>query len=185
MPPKVKVTKKDIIETALSLTREKGESAINARAVATALECSTQPVFSNFGTMEELKNAVKAEAFKLYLSFLEKEQSTGKYPAYKSYGIAYIRFAREERELFKLLFMCDREGEDLSPGEDFTASVEMIMNANGVSREKAELIHLEMWACVHGIASMTATSFLVLDEELISKIISDVYCGIRHAHGVI
>lgn len=30
--------------------------------------------------------------------------------------MAYIRFAREERELFKLLFMCDRSGEAI--GED-------------------------------------------------------------------
>ena len=30
------------------------------------------------------------------------------------------------RELFKLLFMCDRENEDLSPSDDFNASVENI-----------------------------------------------------------
>ena len=42
MPPKVKITKQDIIDTALALIREGGESALNARAIAAALNCSTQ-----------------------------------------------------------------------------------------------------------------------------------------------
>jgi hypothetical protein len=91
--------------------------------------------------------------------------------------MAYIRFAKEEKELFKFLFMRNRVGEDLNPSADFKASVEMIMKANGISKESAELLHLEMWSCVHGIATMAATSFLMLEEELISKMLSDVYLG--------
>jgi hypothetical protein len=56
------------------------------------------------------------------------------------------------------------------------------MNANGITREKAMLMHLEMWAFVHGIGTMLATSFLDLDFELISNMISDVYQGIRAKH---
>ena len=103
----------------------------------------------------------------------------GKYPQYKAFGMAYIRFAREERELFKLLFMCDRGDQPFVPTQDFDASVNIIMKANGVTKERAELMHLEMWSCVHGIAVMTATSFLTLEEELISDMISDVYHGVR------
>ena len=67
----------------------------------------------------------------------------------------------------------------MKPTADFEASVEMIMVANGISREYAELLHLEMWVCVHGIATMFATSFLELDEELISRILTDIYQGTR------
>ena len=179
MPPKVKITKNDIIKTALELVRESGAQSLNARAVASRLGCSTQPVFSNFATMEELQNATGNAAFEIYLSFIDQEVKSEKYPRYKAFGMAYIRFAKEERELFKLLFMRDRNGEDLTPTRDFEASVEMIMKANNFSHEKATLMHLEMWSCVHGIAVMLATSFLNLDEELISTIISDVYQGIR------
>ena len=182
MPPKVKITKKDITETALELVRGSGEVAINARSIAAALGCSTQPVFSNFATMDELKSAVVSAAYELYLNFLKNEAESGKYPKYKAFGMAYIRFAKEERELFKLLFMCDRGGADMAPKQDFEQSVEMIMTANGISREKAELMHLECWAFVHGIASMIATSFLELDFELISNMVTDVYMGIRARH---
>jgi hypothetical protein len=36
-----------------------------------------------------------------------------------------------------------------------------------------------MWAFVHGIATMFATGFLNLDWELISKILTDAYQGIK------
>lgn len=179
MPPQIKTTKEDIVRTALELVRKQGIKAINARAVAAALQCSTQPVFSNFATMEALQQATVAAAYEIYLDFLSKESSNGKYPPYKSFGMAYIRFAREETELFKLLFMCERKGEALSSTPDFDASIEIIMKANGISKEAATRMHLEMWACVHGIATMHATSFLILDWDLISDMLTDLYQGLR------
>ncbi len=182
MPPKTKITKQDIIETTLDLLRENGEKAINARSIASALGCSTQPLFSNFSSMEELEECVTYAAYERYLGFLAREAESGKYPAYKSFGMAYIRFAKEERELFKHLFMCDRRGKEFKFTSDFDESVEMIMKANSISREKAQLMHLEMWTSVHGIAAMLATSFLELETELISDILTDVYQGIRARH---
>jgi len=182
MPPKVRISKEDIINTALEIVRESGADALNARSIAKALGCSTQPVFSNFATMDELQDAVNAAAYEEYLGFLKRETESGKYPQYKSFGMAYIRFASEEKHLFKMLFMCDREGKELTHGPDFDASVEMIMKANGIGWEKARLMHLEMWTCVHGIGTMLATSFLPLEWELISDMLTDVYQGVRTRH---
>jgi AcrR family transcriptional regulator len=179
MPPKLKVTKEKILEAALVIVREGGAEALNARAIAAALGCSTQPVFSNFSGMEDLHAAVVTAAYERYFAFIEKESASGKYPQYKAFGMAYIRFAKEEKELFRLLFMCDRKGKALIPTKDFDESVEMIMQTSGVSRETAMLLHLEMWTFVHGIATMMATSFLVLDWDLIGEMLSDVYHGIR------
>ena len=182
MPPKVKITKEDVIRTALDIVREGGADALNARAVAAKLGCSTQPVFSNFSNMEALLTETLGAAFNLYLGFLKTEAERGLYPTYKSYGMAYIRFAREEKELFKFLFMRDRSEEDISPTLDFKKSVEMLMKVNGITKETASVMHLEMWSTVHGIAVMLATSFLELDTEFISQMISDVYLGIRTRH---
>ena len=130
MPPKVRITKEEIIKTALDLVRQSGAEAINARAIANALLCSTQPIFSNFATMEALQSAVLRKAYDYYLSFLKREVEGGAYPQYKAMGMAYVRFAKEERELFRLLFMRDRTGEDRSSSPDFEQSVQMIMQAN-------------------------------------------------------
>lgn len=179
MPPKVKVSREEIINTALQMVKQGGMENINARNLAATLGCSTQPIFSNFNSMEELEKSVISAAYEIYLDFIKNEIESNKYPKYKAFGMAYIRFAREEKQLFKLLFMRDRRGEDLAPSKDFTESVKLIMEANGISEEKATLLHLEMWSCVHGIGTMLATSFLSLNEELISQMTSDVYNGVR------
>lgn len=182
MPPKVKVTKEDIIKRTLDLVREKGAEAINARAISSSLNCSTQPIFSNFESMEQLQENTISAAYELYLDFIKKEVASCKYPQYKSFGMAYIRFAKEERELFKLLFMRNRTEEDISLSPDFKDSVQLIMSINALTYEKAMLVHLEMWSFVHGIATMIATSFLHLEWELISEMISDAYHGIITMH---
>ena len=50
MAPKVKITGEDIVKAAVELVRVRGEKAINAREIAAALNCSTQPIFTNFAT---------------------------------------------------------------------------------------------------------------------------------------
>ena len=182
MPPKVKISKEEIVHAAVEIVRANGIQAVNARILAAALNCSTQPVFSNFATMEELQQAVISAAYHHYLGFIRREVESGQYPRYKAFGMAYIRFAKEEKELFKLLFMRDRGGEALAPSPDFQESVEMIMEANGVTEETARLMHLELWIWVHGIGTMLATSFLHLEWEQISEMLTDIYQGIRARH---
>ena len=182
MPPKVKITETEIVQTALDLLRKSGEQTVNARSIAAALNCSTQPIFSNFATMEKLQEAVYIAARTLYYDFIKREVESGAYPQYKAFGMAYIRFAKEEKELFKCLFMCDRNGQDSTPTEDFDASVNIIMTVNGISYEAATLMHMEMWAFVHGIATMFATLFLELEWDVISNMMSDVYQGLRARH---
>ena len=185
MAPRVKVTKDDIINTAIDLIRNNGDGAINARAIANALNCSTQPIFSNFDSMEDLEQEVIVGIYNIYATFLKNEAESQKYPIYKAYGMAYIRFAQEERELFKILFMRDRTNEEASVSIDFEESVQMIMKSTGLSYEKAQLMHFEMWTCVHGIATMIATSFFALEWDVISQMTSDVYQGVlsRHLEG--
>ena len=182
MAPKIKVTKQEIISAALDIVREYGSNNLNARSVAANLGCSTQPIFSNFQTMDELTNATLLAAYEVYGNFIRSELSSGKYPEYKAFGMAYVRFAKEECELFKLLFMCDRKGADILPTADFDASIKIIMNNSGLSKERATLLHLEMWTFVHGIGAMLSTSYLTFEHELISSMLTDVYQGILHRH---
>ena len=179
MPPKVRITKEDIVKTALELVRSGSAHALNARAIASAMNCSTQPVFSNFATLDQLAAEVKNAAYDHYLSFIKEEVESGEYPQYKAFGMAYVRFAKEEKELFKFLFMCDRTGSDFPSPPDFEKSVQIIMESNGITKEEATLMHLEMWSCVHGIGSMIVTSFLTLDDDIISRMLSDIYQGLR------
>lgn len=185
MPPKVKITKEEIINTAVDIVRKNGAQAINARMIAAILNCSTQPVFSNFATMDELRLAVVEKADVLCQEYMQREVESGEFPAYKANGMAYIRFAKEEKELFKLLYMRDRSGEAIPEETDVSNKMEAIVRNNtGLDGADTKLFHLEMWAYVHGIATMFATGYLDLDRELVSKMLTDSYQGLRKQYGM-
>ena len=177
MPPKVKISKECIIDTAIEMIKN-GEE-INARSVAQKLNCSTQPVFSNFKTMEELKDSILKKCQEIYDNFTKEQIEKNEYPIYKIFGMSYIEFAKKEKELFKLLYMRKVENNGQNESESFDKSVEIIQKNLGISKEKATIFHLEMWSFVHGIASMHATEFLEIENSLISKMITDVYNGLK------
>lgn len=179
MPPKVKVEKDAILKAAVQIVRDNGADSLNARSVADKLSCSTQPIFSNYASMDELKKCVLDQAEKIYLDYIYKGMQSGEFPPYKASGIAYIRFAKEEKELFKLLFMRDRSNEKIkgtAEGEDIIA---LIQKNTGLDKEQAFMFHLEMWVYVHGIAVMIATSYLEWDWDMISRMLTDAYNGLK------
>lgn len=183
MPPKVKVTKQDIINAAVSIVRESGAQNINARNIASALGCSTQPIFSNFATMNDLRLAVIKKADEMCQEYAKREEQSGKYPVYKANGMAYIRFAKEEKELFKLLYMRDRTNENENSLVDEKME-NIVHNNTGLKNDDVKLFHLEMWAYVHGVATMFATNFVNLDWELVSKMLTDAYLGLKKQYGL-
>ncbi len=180
MPPTTKVSKEDIVSAALCMIQKNGENTLNARSLASYIGCSTQPIFSNFTTMEELKNELLVASSKKYRSYLKREFTLNRYPEYKASGMAYIQFAREEKELFKFVFMRDRSGESGDYlEEDFTDAVYFIHKQLGITYEEATIFHMEMWAYVHGIATMLATSYLDLENDEISDMLTDAFLGLK------
>lgn len=180
MPPKAKLSREDILSACIDIIREQGFSAVNARALAARLGCSTQPIFSNYENMDALKNDALEYVNRIYLSYLQADMQSGEYPPYKASGMAYIRFAKEEKEFFKLLFMRDRSAEtDEHGGDEVESIVNIIQQNTGLSREQAYMFHMEMWLYVHGIATMCATSYLDWDTETISRVLTDAYMGLK------
>lgn len=185
MPPKTKFKKEDIINATIELVRQNGADAINARTIAMHLSCSTQPIFSNFSSIDELKREVIKRAELMSDEYIQREIQNEVFPKYKASGIAYIRFAKEERELFKLLYMRDRSSEDQAKkNAQFTKMQGVVHNNTGLSYDASSIFHLEMWAFVHGIATMHATGFLELDWDTISQMLSDSYLGLKKQYGV-
>ena len=99
MPPKVRVSKEDILRATLEIIRQGGEDAVNARSIADALECSTQPIFREFSSIDELVSQTKKAAYSTYIGFIESEVASEKYPAYKAFGMNHPQRAAYERWL--------------------------------------------------------------------------------------
>lgn len=180
MPPKCKFTKGEVVQAALDMTRENGIVAVTARGLGERLGSSSRPIFSLFRNMQEVQEEVIKAANALYQEYLKREMSAGEFPAYKASGIAYIRFAREERELFKLLFMRDRSAEEISDDpEELKPIIDAVTKSTGLTEQVAYLFHLEMWVYVHGIATMIATSYLEWQWDTVSQMLTDGFMGLK------
>ena len=183
MPPKFKFTRDEITNAALNVTRKNGISGLTARALAAELGCSVKPIFGLFKNMEEVGQEVFIASDLLCQNYLREDMAKGKYSPYKASGMAYIRFAKEERELFKLLFMRDRSREKIEENkEEIRPLMQLIQQNLGISEDEAYLFHLEMWLYVHGIATMIATSYLDWDDEFISRVLTDAYMGLKYRY---
>ena len=180
MPRSFLFTREQIVQAALELTREGGIGAVTARALGARLGTSAKPVFGLFQSMTEVQQAVLQAADAYYHDYIREHMARGDYPAYKASGMAYIRFAKEEKELFKLLYMRDRSAEHPPKEAGLSGQLKsLVHNSTGFSGARAGLFHLEMWAYVHGVAAMLATGFLELDWPLISQMLTDAYMGLK------
>lgn len=184
IPRSYMFTKEQVLDAAIELTRKKGFSAVSARSLGgQQLGTTSRPIFSHFENMTDVQKGIISAANKLYQSFRAEEIASGKYVPYKANGMAYIRFAKEEKELFKLLFMRDRSVEQIKENpEEMEALIGLIAKQVNIDKEAARFFYLEMWAYTHGIASMIATGFYEWDEPLASRALTDVYEGLKHRY---
>lgn len=179
MPAKKQVSKEEIVKAAQDILRKDGLEAINARNLAKALKCSTQPIYLSFKGMEELKTAVLYSANEVYLQYIQKEMEKSEYPPYKASGMAYIRFAKEEKNLFKVLFMRERTKLQMEDEKKYSNIwIQGISQKTGFDEETAYKLYMEMWFLGHGIAAMIVTSYFDPDWDVISQMLSDVYLGL-------
>ena len=183
MPPKVKVTRDQIINAAVELTRHSGIESVNARAIAKELDCSIQPIFKNFETMGSLKQHLVEKAQVIYDDYTQKGMSSQANP-FLGIGLGYVRFAKEESNLFKLLFMSNEFKQigfiQLIKDDENQEIVQLISRMSGLNIKKSEQLFIDIWLTTHGIASMIATNDLVLSEVEIIKILTDAFNGFTY-----
>lgn len=180
MPPKIQVSEERILHQAVNIVRQHGMSALNARALADALSCSVQPIFRTFHSMRELKERVTAFVMEDYQQRLM--EGLAEPDPMNGLLMAYIRYAQEEKQFFRLLHLSDRL--ELNGTEDFVGVgvnktiVDAMMKETGLPHEDAESLYLGCLFAAHGMAAMLSTNHCVFSEESIQEIIGNVYDGL-------
>ena len=176
MPPKAKVTRDDIQRCAAEVVRSRGAGKLTAKALAGRLHCSTQPIFWVCENMEEVRQMVRDEALARFGEYLRMPQESAS--PYLAVGLNYIRFAIEEREFFKQLFMSENWEDILNAHKEMPYVLDVIEKTEHISGEDAQRVYEEMWMLSHGIATMIATGTAQFSEEQIRRILHDVYSGL-------
>jgi len=187
MPPKQKFSKEEVLQAAFQLVRERGIENLNARNIAKMLNSSTQPVFSYYKNMADLK----ADLFAL-----ANECSNGYYFRVKTdenllvnVGMACIDFAIDEPNLFRMMYLSQNfTGKKLTeffsffdddPDECCGTELEnAINNAFDTTKPETMQMLLDVWLYAHGIASMLALNQLPTPRNEIEAMLENMYSKI-------
>ena len=102
----VSITKDRILSAALDIVRRGGSESLTARSLSAALGCGAGALFNSFGSIQGIRDAVKAEARRLYQSRVRAGFSLN--PPFKGFGMAFLWFAVDEPQLFSLIMDASR-----------------------------------------------------------------------------
>ena len=169
MPAVRKASREQIIDAAVAVLRDDGFSAINARSVARKLGCSTQPIYFSFQSMDELKAALSERAIRMHTRRVRDSLRAheGNDSRYSSYGMGFVRFAAEEKQLFRWLYI---DGGHTSPYKSdvlYDEIIDVIVEDFGYDRKTAEKFHRDMLYYSYGLAILANIGHLDLtDNEL-------------------
>lgn len=163
MPPACRFTREQIVAAALAITRERGFDAVTARAIADTLHSSSKVIFSAFSGMDDLLAATIDAADAQYRAYSADFVRNSADPPYKAVGTAYIRFARNEPNLFHLLYMRDRRREDHSgDAENIAVLVDFLMAKLSLTREDATLLNDRLFRIGEKCSSWLICAFALL-----------------------
>lgn len=181
MPPKPKFTQPEVTAAALALVREQGIEKLTARDLGMRLGSSTRPIFTAFASMDEVREAVRQQAkdlFDRYMAVAERYD-----PAYKMRGMQWVRFAREEPQLFRMLFM-QRTNADMNLSEAVQYvmfgkenDLSIITRDYHATPEQAEQLFSQMWIYTYGLCVLIATGVCDFTQEEIVRRLGEAFQG--------
>ena len=179
MTQKAVFTREMIVEAAFQLTREVGWQEVRARTIAQKLGSSTMPLYSSLKSMEEIEREVRAKA-EACMQEYQRRTYTGE--TLLNAAVGYIVFARDERNLFRFLYV-DRPvpPRAAAPGEP-TADVLEVGGVVDLAEQSAvamkDPLVLKSWAFTHGLASLISSGVLALPDQIIIQLLSEVGAAI-------
>jgi len=180
MPPRAKITKEMIVDTAFCIVQEQGIDKVTARSISEKLNCSTQPVLYHFATIEEIKDNVYKKADEYHTGYIMNMEQDCDNPML-AIGVNYIRFAMEERNLFRFLFQSNEFSGfgilDLVESEDIGPLLEVLKQELDMPMEQVKKVFSTLFIFVHGYASLYANNTMVFDEKVVLEALDKVFLG--------
>jgi AcrR family transcriptional regulator len=155
--------REEILDAATELLLETGHAkAVSIRSVAQRVGVTPPSIYLHFADKDALLDAVCARYFE---KLDEQMQLVADQPSsievLRAQGLAYVRFARETPELYRIATMGDgRPGSDVdltlnsSAFRHLRTSVETLIAEGVYPAGDATAMALELWTATHGVAAM-------------------------------
>ncbi len=154
----------EILAAARDLLAETGnQEAVSVRAVAQRVGVTTPSIYLHFKDKDDLLDAVCAEVFEALAVALAEASASHDDPLERLFaqGKAYVRFALEKPEHYRLAFMISgepRNVDDVLSDNCFVqllGTVQECIDAGILPAGPGQLqLGLDLWSAAHGLASL-------------------------------
>ena len=184
MAPRIKFTKEELTEAALTVVRKSGIEALTARELAAHLHVSPRPIFTHYDSMDDLKHDVCERAKQEYRTYIENGL---KAPVpFLGVGKQYIRFAKEEPELYRLLFLTKPDSALGGAMEALAFSQELVresvMNIYHMDAHAADCYFRDLWLIAFSFATLIVTDDCPYTDEEMAAVFSEISLSICKAY---
>ena len=152
-------SREQIVDAALELVREEGWSKVTTRAIAQKIGSSTMPIYSHVRSVKELEKELRVKAREIQKSFQQHPYSEH---VLLNLAFGYVVFARNEKNLFRFLYLESSDQLDLENGEGMKESFFLEFGEDSEegralkelkSSGQEVLIHYT-WIFTHGLAML-------------------------------
>ena len=174
MSKPTKITKEIILEKALEIIRTQGIEKVSNREIAKKLNSSIRPIYYQFKNSEELYNELLMKMETYFYSFL-LDNEIEDIPKYKQIGINYIKFAKEETNIFKALFMKKNNlvvENFIGQIKEFKEIEKFVKVSTNLKNEEIKSFHVKMWIFTHGLATLVASNTINFNDQQIRDLLS-------------
>lgn len=192
--------RKQLVEGGIRILERDGVSALSARRLAAETGTSTMAVYTHFGGMTDVVEAIASEAFVRFTSALtEVEQTDDPVADFMVMGIRYREFALDNPQRYQLMFgtsvgSLNRYHADLtitgnaSARSDYAVSFEALLGAvrrmiaSGRIRDDGEAaVAGRLWSITHGVVLLEIAGFFGHEghgmTDVLAPLIVDVLVG--------
>ncbi|WP_460696786.1 TetR/AcrR family transcriptional regulator [Nocardia thraciensis] len=171
-------TREQLLETGLAMLEEAGPEALQARRVAAAAGASTMTVYTHFGGMTGLLEALAAEAFTRFGTALASIAHTDDPVAdFFALGYAYHSYALASPQRYRLMFGLTAQHTRQPLACDFTAgpvseavgaetfehlvdAVQRMIDGGQLRQDPARPVAARVWALMHGAVMLEVSKYL-------------------------
>jgi AcrR family transcriptional regulator len=178
--------RQQLIEAGISLLDQVGPQALQVRKVAAQAGGSTMAVYSHFGGMTQLIEAIAGEAFSRFAQALTVVEKTDDPVAdFFAMGAAYRRFALGNPQRYQLIFgvpsptaITRKRAGSIFDRADWALSFELLVDtvhrmiaAGRIRDDGAVTIAGRLWSLVHGAVMLETAGFFGHEARALHQIL--------------
>lgn len=187
MPSSPKIKKEDMLQAALEIIIQDGYAALNIKAVAKKLECSTAPISWQFGGMDGLRQELIPFA-EQYVEDTYYRLNENEFATFEQRGKGTVDLALEKPYLFRFLYMGERSqllstGFELQTDNPDDANVyQKMAQLLGITSKQVMDFAMTMMVYTQGIGTLIASGIVKDTKENMYRMLHDT--GMTYLKGL-